>query len=62
MEITLNSFALAWIDKNRQQMSRQAFIRELLYNTINATSGEETNDKARQRTNPDGNSGLCNKD
>lgn len=62
MELSLSSLVLQWIDTNRQAMSRQAFIRQLIYDKINATSGEEIYDREATRTDANGYFRLRNED
>lgn len=50
MEISFNQQILDWIDNKRGDMSRQAFVRQIIYQFANAASERVNNENNTIRT------------
>ena len=60
MDLTLSSQVVQWIDENRNNMSRQGYIRWLLESKMNNEASE--GDLSERQINTDECLGLCCKD
>lgn len=61
MELFLSSDTMKWIDANKQDMSRPAFIRHIIHSHIVTAASERGQDEERE-DNSNGSSKLCNGD